>query len=401
MTRSVDGPVRSFVILAMAGLVTGAVGVSCADPRMTPWTLPPDEPYVLELPAGLPLPRIPAGQELTRPRVELGRHLFYDVRLSLNQTQSCASCHPQENAFADPRPRSIGSTGDLLTRNAPSIANVAYASVLTWANHLQTALHEQALIPIFAESPVELGMSGHEDEMLARLVADERYQVLFPAAFPDDADPFTLANLVVALASFQRSVISLRSPYDRYVYGGQPSALSALAKEGEALFFTEQFDCFHCHGGFLFSDTTVHERSGFVEISFHNTGLYSLDASGAYPAGDQGLYEVTSDPADVGRFRAPSLRNVELTAPYFHDGSAATLEDVLDHYARGGRLVTEGPDAGDGALNPRKSEFVHGFTMTDHERDAMLAFLRSLTDPYLASDPRYSNPWPSGHPNRP
>lgn len=401
MSQSRSPILRSSVVLMCGALSAVVAGVSCSEPIATPWSVPPNEPYVLELPKGLPGPVIPVGQELTRPRVELGRHLFYDLRLSANETQSCASCHPQSHAFADPRVRSVGSTGDVLTRNAPSIANVAYASVLTWANHLQTKLHEQALIPIFAESPVELGMSGKDDEMLARLADDERYAALFPAAFPDDPSPISLANVVVALASFQRSVISMRSPYDRYVYGGEPDAISPLAKEGEALFFTEQFDCFHCHGGFLFTDTTVHERSAFVEVAFHNTGLYSLDSSGAYPLEDQGLYQVTSDPADVGRFRAPSLRNVELTAPYFHDGSAATLEDVLAHYARGGRLITEGPDAGDGATNPLKSEFVHGFTMTDHERDAMLAFLRSLTDPQLVSDPRYANPWPPGHPNHP
>lgn len=379
----------------MALAILGAlVAGSCGE--APPWTPPLNEPYALSLPPGLPGPRIPDGQELTRPRVELGRHLFYDTRLSLNETQACASCHQQSSAFAEPRTTSVGSTGDVLVRNAPSIANVAYASTLTWANHLQTQLNEQALIPLFAESPVELGLSGHEDEMLARLREEDRYQQLFPLAFPESTDPFSLGNVVAALAAFQRSVIALDSPYDRYVYRGEPNAVSGLAREGLALFFTERFDCFHCHGGFLFTDTTVHERSGFVEVAFHNTGLYSLDALGSFPPEDQGLFDVTSDPDDVGRFKAPSLRNVELTPPYFHDGSAATLEEVLAHYARGGRLVEDGPNAGDGALNPHKSEFVHGFPMTEHEQEAMVAFLRTLTDRSLLTDPALANPWPAG-----
>ncbi|MCK6550599.1 di-heme enzyme [Myxococcota bacterium] len=355
---------------------------------------PPPEVSYLDafLPAEYPRPWIPADEPITEVRVELGRRLFYDQRLSGNQTQSCATCHLQDKAFTDGRATALGSTGEVHFRSSMSVVNVAYVSALTWASPLVGSLAEQALMPLFGESPVELGMAGREDELFARLRAVPEYQELFPRAFTD-ADPFTLHNLTVAIATFERTIISYRSPYDRYVYGGEPTAMSADAKHGMTLFFDERFECFHCHGGFNFSSSTRTASSEVGEVAFHNTGLYDVDGQGSYPAVDTGVMRITLDPADMGKFRAPTLRNVELTAPYFHDGSAATLDDVLDHYARGGRLVADGPNAGDGSMNIHKSGFVRPIDMTPEERAQLLAFLRSLTDPELLVDPRWSDPW--------
>lgn len=378
-----------------------AASWGCQADSERPWQLPADEPYVLDLPRGLPQPLIPPDQPLTKPRVELGRHLFYDRNLSLNQTTACASCHLQSAAFADPRPHAIGSTGQEHRRNAPSIVNSAYSAVLTWANPLQDNLAEQALLPLFGEFPVELGFVGHEDELISRLKNTPRYQQLFPLAFGASPDPFTLHNMVVALATFERSVISFGSPFDRYYYGGEAGALSDDAHAGYRLFLSEELECHHCHSGFRLDDTTRTAKGGAPEIAFHNTGLYNLDAQGSFPLRDQGLFEISHQLQNMGAFRAPSLRNIALTGPYFHDGSAKTLDDVLEHYARGGRLIESGPDAGDGSRSPLKSGFVQGFNLTDEVRRQLHAFLDALTDESLMSDQRYANPWPQGSTSNP
>jgi cytochrome c peroxidase len=162
---------------------------------------------------------------------------------------------------------------------------------------------------------------------------------------------------------------------------------------GEALFFSERLECHHCHNGLHFSDTVLHERNRIGERAFHNTGLYNIDGRGAYPANNTGIAEITGRPEDMGRFRAPSLRNVAVTAPYMHDGSIATLSEVIDHYAAGGRTIASGPNAGVGRDNPLKSSFLPGFEMSAQERADLIAFLQSLTDEQFLRDPRYADPW--------
>jgi cytochrome c peroxidase len=257
-------------------------------------------------------------------------------------------------------------------------------------------LEQQALLPLFGESPVELGMSGKEDLLLERIAADPRYVDMFAAAFPGEESPITLKNLVRAIASFERSVISYRSPWDRYNYGGDPTALSESQKRGKDLFFSEKLECFHCHGGFNFSDSVAHDGTTFTETMFHNTGLYNIGGTGAYPDASRGVYDITHIDTDMGRFRAPTLRNIALTAPYMHDGSAGTLSDVLDHYAAGGRTIDSGPYAGVGSENPYKSELINGFDLTTQEKIDVMAFLQALTDEELAADPRFSDPFVEG-----
>jgi cytochrome c peroxidase len=138
----------------------------------------------------------------------------------------------------------------------------------------------------------------------------------------------------------------------------------------------------------------LHERNKLGEVAYHNTGLYNIDGKGAYPPENIGIAEITGRPEDMGRFRAPSLRNVAVTAPYMHDGSIASLDAVIDHYAEGGRTIPAGPHAGVGRTNPLKSSFLPGFTLTPDERRDLVAFLESLTDEEFLRDPRFSNPWP-------
>ena len=349
-------------------------------------------PYVWRLPAGFPEPRVPDDNPMNESKVELGRHLFFDPRLSGNQTQSCASCHEPARAFTDGRPVSEGSTGEHTPRGAMSLANIAYAGSLTWANPLLRDLEGQALIPMFGEDPIELGLAGMEDELLVRLEEDTDYPAMFVEAFGAGAPTFSVDRVVKALGAFQRTLLSGDSPYDRFIQGDVDS-LSASQRRGLELFLSERLECFHCHGGFNFSQSVDHAGNVFDQATFLNNGLYNVDGNGAYPADNPGLFEFTGEPADMGRFKPPTLRNIAVTAPYMHDGSIATLDEVLDHYARGGRRIESGPNAGDGRDNPNKSLFVSGFTLTEGERADVLNFLRALTDARFLEDPHFSDPF--------
>ena len=350
-------------------------------------------PYEWNLPPGFPFPNVPADNPMTKEKVELGRYLFYDKRLSFNQTQSCATCHQQAKAFTDGRAQGLGSSGELHPRGPMSLVNVAYSPVLTWANPLVRTLEKQAQVPLFGDDPVELGMTGKEDLLVERLKGDERYRKLFGAAFPAEAEPISLRTVTQAIASFERTILSGDSPYDRYRNGDNSNAISDSAKRGEALFFSERLECFHCHGGFNFTGSVDYLDKGFAEVEFHNTGLYNLKGQFSYPEPNLGLYNFTHQDEDVGKFKAPTLRNIALTAPYMHDGSIATLEDVIDHYSAGGRTVQTGPNTGIGADNPNKSEFVKHFDLTAAERNDVLEFLKSLTDTTVLVDPALSDPF--------
>jgi cytochrome c peroxidase len=329
------------------------------------------------LPKGFPKPFVPVDNPMTAAKVELGRHLFYDRRMSANGQASCATCHKQELAFTDGRTVGVGATGESHSRGAMSLVNVAYSGALTWSNPKMTRLEDQALVPMFGEHPVELGLR-EGDGFLPRVRSDAKYRELFARAFPNETDPVSIGNVTKAIASFERSIISARSPYDRYHYGGDDNAVSDSAKRGEILFFSQNVACFRCHGGFNFSDATVSERTADREREFHNTGLYL-----SYPAPNVGIYEHTHNPADTGKFKAPTLRNVAVTAPYMHDGSVPTLEDVLDHSAGGGRAHD----------NPNKDPLIHGFPLSSQERADLIAFLQALTDEEVLRDKRFSNPW--------
>lgn len=356
------------------------------------WFANREQAFDWQIPEGYPLPAVPADNPMNTAKVELGRWLFYDVRLSGNSTMSCASCHAQELAFTDGLPRSVGSTGEIHPRSSMTLVNSAYASRLTWANSLLDKLEDQALTPLLGDNPVEMGMGGREPEIGELLARDPRYATLAKTAFPGDENPYSVLNAVRAISAFTRTIIGFDSAYDRYL-GGDSSAMSASAVRGMDLFFSERLECFHCHGGFNFTDSTTHASTAIESVGFHNNGLYNVDANGGYPADNTGLYDMTGNIRDMGRFKAPTLRNIALTAPYMHDGSISTLDDVVDHYARGGRLIESGPNQGDGRLSPYKSEFVVGFELTAAEKADLVSFLESLTDLSVINDERWSNPF--------
>jgi cytochrome c peroxidase len=329
------------------------------------------------LPPGFPRPVVPADNPMSSAKVELGRRLFHEARLSSTGRYACASCHRPELAFTDGRPRALGATGESVKHSAMSLANVAYNPAFTWSDARIHSLESQMRRPLFNQHPVEMGVTmGGGRAAVKALSAEAVYRDRFAAAFPDDAAPISMPNIIKAIAAFERTLISGRSPFDRYVYDDDPTALSDSEKRGMALFFSPRAGCAQCHSGINFSGRLVYEGHETQGALFANTGLYDTDGRGSYPANDQGLIEVTHRPADMGKFRVPTLRNVALTAPYMHDGSVASLEQVIDHYARGGHK------------NPRQDSRIRPLGLSQTERADLAAFLRSLTDREFVADPR-------------
>lgn len=342
-------------------------------------------------------PRVPSDNPMTAEKVELGKYLFYDEKLSYNQTQACYSCHLQEKAFADNNTVGIGSTGVHGLRNPNSLTNTGYYTSYSWANPSLGTLESFIERPITNDDPIELGVDTNEKmaEVLVRFSEDTKYQELFSNAYPNIQNPYTLENIVKALASFSRTLNSFNSPYDKYIRGEQ-TAMSESAIRGMNIFNGENGECFHCHEGASgsFSDSTADIKSFTSTQFFHNIGLYNINGDGSYPELNQGLFEVTQIVSDKGRFKAPTLRNVELTAPYMHDGSMATLEEIIDLHSNGGRNVTTGPYIGDGRNNPYiESENIGARNFTEQQKADLVAFLKALTDQEFITNPKLANPF--------
>ena len=338
-------------------------------------------------PSWAPTPVVPADNPMTEAKVALGRSLFYDKSLSRNGTMACATCHQQKLAFTDGLRTHLGVTGELGIRNAMTLTNVAYFPSYTWANPGLTTLEKQMQVPLFSDHPVEMAMMGHDPQLIAALEHDRAYREAFLASFPEDNGAITVRNITKAIAAFERTLLSFDSPYDRYKHG-EPNAISAGAKRGESLFFGEKLECYHCHGGVNFTDNHQQVGQAFPETGFHNTGLYNEDGAGAYKPWDHGLRDVTSKQEDEGAFRTPTLRNVAVTAPYMHDGSLVTLEDVIrKHYAVKGHAALSKNGA-----SPLRSEFIEGFEISNQEVQDLVAFLQSLTDNNFLNNPAFGDP---------
>jgi cytochrome c peroxidase len=341
--------------------------------------------YEWHLPPGFPPPAVPKDNPMSVEKIALGKRLFFEKRLSASGDYSCASCHHPERAYTDGLPRGVGALGDPVLRSTPSLANVAYLSAYTWADPRVRTLEEQMRTPLFGKHPIEIGM--RKQEALAALGQDLSYPPLFAAAFPDERSPLTVNNVIKAIAAFERTLISGRSPFDRFLYDDDRTALSESARRGMELFFSKQVGCADCHSGPNFSGPVIFDAHEKALPLFVNTGLYNLDGKGAYPAVDRGLSSITHKAADAGKFRVPTLRNVALTAPYMHDGSVATLEDVIDHYAVGGRGFPRGPaipqiknSIHNEGIAGKGSGSLHPFQLSPGERADLIEFLKSLTD---------------------
>jgi cytochrome c peroxidase len=337
----------SAALALLGAAATGVFAASLDSARL------PSSSYEWQLPPGFPQPCVPEDNPMNPAKVELGRRLFYDRRLSGNGTQACASCHRPERAFTDGRARAIGSTGESHPRGSQSLTNVAYNAGFTWVEAGRRSLEEQALGPMYGEHPVELGARGREKELGAAFLADPEIVDLFVAAFP--GEPLDEAHVRKAIAAFERTLLSGDSSYDRYVWRDDRAAMSDEARRGMTLFFSPKLACARCHTGFTFSGPVRFEGLAGEEPVTHDTGL-------------------------GGHFRAPTLRNVAVTAPYMHDGRFATLEEVVDYYAAGGSHA------------PGQSPLLGGFRLSPQERCDLVAFLESLTDPRFLTDTRFSDP---------
>ncbi|NDY91926.1 methanobactin export MATE transporter MbnM [Ideonella livida] len=396
LTRPLGGGMALAVRLGAALLALAVTGCGGAGTEVvTTSSADPDWDWAADagLPSHFPVPAVPADNPMSRAKVALGRQLFFDKRLSGNGQQACAGCHVQALGFTDGRATALGSTGEAHPRNAQGLANVAFHATLTWANPLLQTLERQMEVPLFGENPVEMGINnGNQDTVLARFRGDSAYPALFAAAFPDEAgERITFRAIIKAIAAFERSLISADSRYDRWQQGRE--VLTEQELRGMALFNGEKAECFHCHAEFNFNDQVRHAGSRTVSIPFHNTGLYNIDGAGGFPFPNRGVFEVSQKPADMGMFRAPSLRNVAVTAPYMHDGSKATLEDVLDHYANGGTVIATGPHAGDGRANPYKSDLVSRIDLSVQDKADLVAFLKTLTDETFLAHVRHADPF--------
>ena len=307
----------------------------------------------LDLPPGVPPFEIEAGNELSTRRVALGKKLFYDINLSRDSSVSCGSCHNQAKAFADFSPRSAGVEGRIGKRNAPALFNLGWHQTLNRDGGTFT-LETQMLVPFEDEFEMDIRVP----EVVDRIRQDSEYPSLFAAAYPDRG--VTAYTLTRAIGAFQRTLLSFNSPYDRYTYYGEEDALNPSQKRGMDLFFSERTQCGTCHSGFNFRRQT-----------FENNGLYGKYA-------DEGRKGVTFLEEDAGKFSVPSLRNVQMTAPYMHDGSLWSLSEVIDHYAAGG----------EGHAN--QSPLVQGFAITDTEKIDLINFLLALTDQSFLTNPDHA-----------
>lgn len=347
-----------------------------------------DASYPLEIPAHFP----PYPVEVpTVAKAELGRLLFHDMRLSVDEARSCGICHEGKKGYTDGFVVAVGALGEPTTRNTLSLLNLAWRGPLTWVDPMMTSPREQMQTPLYGQHPVEMGVDPVE--LPARLAQMELYPPAFEAAFPRDEDPLTMDHIEEAILAYELLIVAGDTPYDRYLQGDD-QALSADQKAGMELFFSERTSCGTCHGGLFFDlpGTITGEPIGDAP-EYVNTGMYNIDGNGALPPQEIGLAAVTGDPNDMGRFRVPSLRGVAESGPWGHDGSFGDLRDVIDAYARGGRLLIGGPWPGDGRDSPFKDPRVTGFDLSEQERDHLVAFLGALTDHEANARPFLQSPF--------
>lgn len=330
--------VRGFALVAASLIVAAAAtGVGTGvGAKTTGWRW--------NLPAGVEVPGVPADNPMTPDKIALGRRLFYDGRLSVGGTMSCATCHQQHRAFASATVTHPGIGGNPGRRNVPGLVNVAWHGVLSWHDPNVSSLEAQVATPMFGTSPVEMG--ARPKEVLGRLSADACYRDMFRAADPAGGGTITISGIYRALAAFQRTMVSYSTPYDAD-RRGDATALSPAARRGKAVF---EGNCASCHSGPNFADDRFH-------------AIRAPDPE----ADDAGLMDTTGKPADNGRFRTAPLRNVALTGPYMHDGSVATLPAAI-----------------------RRHDVAAG--MGEGEVGDLVSFLGALTDEAFVRNPALSRP---------
>ncbi len=385
----VDASMRAMAVGVAVVSVVAAATLTMARPRSAMVTVPPipksgplaqpKSTHQVGVPAAATRAAVPPDNPQTPEKIALGQKLFFDGRLSADGSVACSTCHDPARAFTDGRPTSVGIEGRVGQRNAPTILNALYNATQFWDGRAKT-LEEQAALPIV--NPVEMGQPSL-DAAVARIAAIPEYREAFQKVF---GGPPNGGDLLRAIASYERTQVSFDSPFDRFI-AGDSSAIDAAARRGWELFNTRA-RCNKCHA--LTEQTR--DPTYFTDNDFHNIGIgiirhnvvaLARQAEQAITSGDTsqidraaiqtdmsalGRFLITKKERDIAAFKTPGLRNVLVTGPYFHDGSQATLWDVMDHYNKG-----------DGLQNPYLDEDIQPLALTEDDIDAVVAFLASLT----------------------
>jgi len=296
---------------------------------------------ILQIPQGFPSPHIPKDNQLTESRIALGKKLFFDKTMSRDSSLSCATCHIPEFAFTDRLPKSIGIRNQKVSRNAPTLTNVAYLDKFL-LDGVNPSLETQVMVPIHETNEFDF----HVILIAERMKQNPNYVRLCNEAYDSEPNPYAITH---AIACFERTLISGNSKYDQFFFQGDSNALSSSQKRGMDLYYNDLY-CSNCHGGF-----------NFTNQSLTNNGLYLN-----YP--DSGRMRLTNSEKDRAVFKVPTLRNIALTYPYMHDGSILNLEKVIEHYMSGGKA------------HANKDSIITPFELNQKEKQDLLAFLRSLTD---------------------
>jgi len=308
-------------------------------------------PELMETPLGFPEPTAPEGNEFTKARWDLGKKLFFEKGLSVDNSVSCVSCHRPELAFSDDKALSLGVENRASTRNSPTLANLAYHPYFTREGGVPT-LEMQILVPIQEHNEFDFNIL-----LIAnRLSQDSVYVQMAQEAYDREPDAFVITR---ALACFERSLLSGYSLYDQFVNHNKAAALTTAQIRGMNLFFSDRTNCATCHSDF-----------NFTNYAFENNGLYE-------DYEDEGRFKLTGEEVDRALFKVPTLRNIALTAPYMHDGSFGTLEAIIDHYSSGGKN------------HPHKSELIQPLSLSESEKNDLKKFLISLTDEHFVNNPLF------------
>lgn len=316
--------------------------------------VPPADVALRTAPAGFPAIPFPEENPFTIEKWTLGKKLFHDKMLSVDYSTSCASCHQSNLAFSDGLPKSMGAGGVTARRNAPTLANVAYQPYYMKEGGVGT-LEMQVLVPVQEHDELNFELL----KIAERMKQLPEYVQLSEQVFGRQPDPYVITR---AIATYERTLVSGNSAYDKFRHGNTINAFNQSAQRGMQLFFSTRTNCSACHNGF-----------NFTNYSFENNGLYEYYT-------DIGRERVTRNKADNGKFKVPTLRNTGLTAPYMHDGSMATLRDVVAHYNSGGKA------------HPARSVHIRPLGLTKSEQDDLVSFLESLTDMEFATNTHFAQP---------
>jgi cytochrome c peroxidase len=340
------------------------LAISCKKDDPDPTPIHKTTPYTFKQPQHFPQPYIPADNPMTVEGVKLGRHLYYETSMSVDNTISCASCHQQTYNFSTPAPKGTGVNGQ--TKNSVMIqSNLAWQQHFLWDGHAASIEH---VAEMTITDPVE--MNNTWEAALNSLKAQPKYVALFNDAFGPNS--ITKENTAKALGQFVRTMISADSRFDKWQRG--EVQFTQLELTGYDMFNSEEGDCFHCHGDL----TTGNLFGAWGDLQFSNNGIDSVLTPGA------GLENVTGDPNDRGKFKIPSLRNVEYSFPYMHDGRFSTLQEVIEFYNMGGHLTA--------TIDPNMKKAGIGRNWSQTQKDALLAFLKTLTDNSFVTDTSFTKP---------